>query len=66
MLFYSMKHESVTTAILYSQVEIQLKRQKYLVDKVLYNVDDEDQFNFIKGLYITPNYLVDTTDEDPL
>ena len=51
---------------IYSQVEIQLKRQQYLVDKVLNNVDDEDQFEITKGLYITPNYMVDTTDEDPL
>ena len=48
------------------QVDIQLKRQKYLVDKVLNNVDDEDNFEMTKGLYITPNYLVDTTEEDPL
>ena len=48
------------------QVEVQLKRQDYLVDKVLNNVEDEDQVDLVKGIFIPPNYLVDITDEDPL
>ena len=45
---------------------MQLKRQDYLVDKVLNNVEDEDQVDLVKGIFIPPNYLVDITDEDPL
>jgi hypothetical protein len=48
------------------EVIIQLDRQKYITDKVLNDVEDEDDSGLSKGLFISPNYLVKITDEDPM
>lgn len=49
-----------------SDVIIQLDRQEYIVGKVLDNVQDEDDSDLTKSLFIVPNYLVNVTDDDPL
>lgn len=48
-------------------MDIQLKRQDYLEDKVINNVEDEDDdADCVKGIFLPPDYLVEVTDEDPL
>lgn len=48
-----------------SEVEIQLKRQDYIVDKVLHNVPDEGQ-DQVTSIARLPMYCVLSTDDDPL
>ena len=47
-------------------VEIQIKRQKYLTDKLLYDIMDEEDDDLITGNAILPNYIVTEKDQDPL
>jgi len=49
-----------------AEVIIQLDRQDYIVGKVLENIQDEDDSDLTKSLFIVPNYLVNVTDDDPL
>lgn len=47
-------------------VEIQMKRQEYFVDKLLYDIMDEDDEDLVKGNRVTANYAVVAKDEDPM
>ena len=47
-------------------VEIQLQRQDYIVDKVINNVEDEDDSHLAKNNFGIPNYLINLTDDDPM
>lgn len=48
------------------EVDIQLKRQEYLVGKVLDNIQDEDEEGLTQGLSTKVDYTVLETDNDPL
>lgn len=47
-------------------VNIQLDRQEYIVGKVMYNIEDEDDSDLGKNNFIVPSYLVQPTDDDPM
>lgn len=52
-----------------NDVEIQIKRQEFILGKVVENREDEDEEDtntFIKTSYVIPNYLVIKTDVDPM
>lgn len=49
-----------------AEVIIQLQRQEYIVNKVMFDVEDEDDTQLSKGLFSTPSYVVRITDDDPL
>jgi hypothetical protein len=49
-----------------AEVQIQWDRQDYLVDKVLDNVEDEDDADLASNNFIVPKYLVRGTDDDPM
>jgi hypothetical protein len=47
-------------------VTIQLKRQDYIVGKVLDNIEDDDFVDTNRTTFSVPNYLIDSTDIDPM
>jgi len=48
-------------------VDIQVKRQEYIVGKVIDNIEDEDDDALLKKTnFKVPNYLIDATDFDPM
>lgn len=48
------------------EVTIQMKRQEYILGKVLDNVEDEDDSDLMKNVFEVPDYLIKQTDEDPM
>jgi hypothetical protein len=47
-------------------VDIQLQRQKYIVDKIINNIPDEDDASLGKNVKIDAEYPIRITDDDPL
>ena len=47
-------------------VDIQLQRNKYYMDKILYDIADEDDSLLTKDIGIDTEYAIRITDDDPL
>ena len=47
-------------------VEIQLERNKYFMDKILLNKEDEDDSLLTQNISIDAEYMIRITDDDPL
>ncbi len=48
-----------------TEVQLQLERQEFLVSKVIYNCEDDDD-DAQPDVSVTSNYIVDQTDNDPM
>lgn len=48
------------------EVEIQIQRQKYFIDKIMYNVPDDDIDHLTHKKVVENKYVVRVNDDDPL
>jgi hypothetical protein len=48
------------------EVEIQMKRQAYFLDKILYNVPDDDVDQLVNKTKAESKYVIRINDDDPL